>query len=118
MSLHTLLEKICTTPETIEFIEVIDCIAKHYHYSPTRFSNGVADNVVINEAGTNEGSCRIFAFAQLNTLNEKETLACFGQYYRNDVLQHPDASDHANIRNFMQHGWRGIQFDNAPLTKK
>lgn len=118
MTVNALLEKIRSAPDTIEFNEVIDCIAAHYDYSPTRFSNGSGDDAAINEAGTNEGSCKIFAFAQLNGLNEAETLACFGKYYREDVLQHPDGSDHANIRNFMRHGWAGIQFDGTALITK
>ena len=116
MNVNTLIDKIRSTPDTVEFNEVIDCIAENYEYTATRFSNGKGETAAINEAGTNEGSCKIFAFAQLNDLSEKETLACFGQYYREDVLQHPDSDDHANIRNFMLHGWSGIQFDSAALT--
>lgn len=116
MTVNTLIEKIRSTPDAVEFNEVIDGIAEHYDYSPSRFTNGVDEDVVINEAGTNEGSCKIFAFAQLNALSEAETLACFGHYYREDVLQHPEGTDHANIRNFMRHGWAGIQFDHPALA--
>ena len=116
MTVNTLIEKIRSRPDSVGFNEVIDCIAEHYAYTPARFSNGLNGDAVVNEAGTNEGSCKIFAFAQLNGLNEAETLACFGHYYREDVLQHPDASDHANIRSFIRHGWTGIHFDSPALT--
>lgn len=89
-------------------------IDKHYDFTPTSFNNGE----VINGVGTNEGSCKIFAFAQLNNLSETETLALFGRYYRDDVLGHPAAEDHANIRNFILDGWLGIHFEHAPLVEK
>jgi hypothetical protein len=118
MNVNALIEKIRSTPDAVEFSEVIDCIAEHYDYSPSRFSNGSGDDTVINEAGTNEGSCKIFAFAQLNALSKEETLACFGRYYREDVLRNPESSDHANIRTFMRHGPEGVRFDNPALTDR
>ena len=118
MSAHSLLDKIKTQPEAIIFDEVMAFIADHYHYTPTRFRNGEGKNIVVNEAGKNEGSCKIFAFAQLNGLSEQETMACFGSYYRDDVLAHPEGQDHANIRTFMQHGWAGIQFDGDALVAR
>ena len=114
MSLQQLLNTLETNPESVEFDRVMTTINDCYDYSPTRFSNGD----VVNEAGQNEGSCKIFAFAQLNQLNESQTLACFGQYYRDDVLANPDGTDHGNIRNFMKTGWSGIQFDQAALQQK
>ena len=114
MNIEQLLQQIRTIPESIEFQQVMETIDQNYNYTPARFVN----DEVINESGTNEGSCKIFAFGQLNQLNEQETLACFGTYYRNDVLQNPDGSDHANIRTFMEHGWGGINFDSAALTVK
>lgn len=101
-------------PESIQFSDVITFIMQHYEYQPTRFSNGD----IINEAGKNEGSCKIFAFAELHGLGERDTLALFGQYYREDVLNNPTGSDHANIRNFMKHGWKGIRFEGKALTAK
>lgn len=112
--LDLLLSKINTSPEAVEFSEVIDAIAAHYNYTPANFTNGETKN----EAGTNEGSCKIFAFAQLNQLTVDQTLHCFGDYYREDVLEHPEGTDHANIRNFMVHGWDGIKFESAALVKK
>ena len=114
MTLQQLLEKLNITPEQVEFNEVIAVIDESYDYHAANFSNGTATNI----AGSNEGSCKIFAFALLNNLDEATTLACFGQYYQDDVLQHPDADDHANIRNFMKTGWAGINFDTDALTLK
>ena len=94
MSVNALINKLTKTPKAVEFSEVIDVIQRYYHYTATNFTNGD----VINQAGNNEGSCKIFAFAKLNQLDEQQTLACFGDYYRKDVLQHPENSDHANIR--------------------
>ena len=116
MTIDELIEKTSTDPESVEFSDVINLIDDTYHYTPTRFHNGIGSKAVINEAGTNEGSCKIFAFGKLNNLSEKQTLACFGQYYREDVLGHPENDDHANIRNFMMHGWEGIEFEGEALT--
>ena len=118
MSEQTLLNKLSKQPEQVTFQEVIDTITANYHYTPSRFSNGQGDDCVTSEAGSNEGSCKIFAFAKLNNLTEQQTLHCFGDYYRVDVLQHPDGNDHGNIRSFMRHGWNGIQFDQMPLSEK
>lgn len=111
MPINKLIDKINTQPDNIDFAEVIATIETNYTYTPSGFTNGDA----INDAGTNEGSCKIFAFAKLNCLDEKQTLACFGQYYRDDVLGNPHGDDHANIRNFMHHGWDGITFNSEAL---
>lgn len=113
MSLDSLLQQLQQRPETVEFDQVIALINSLYRFTPTRFTNGSQ----VNEQGTNEGSCRIFAFAQLQGLSKEQTLACFGKFYREEVLQQPDAQNHGNIRQFMQHGWDGIKFDQAPLAK-
>lgn len=118
MTVQALLSQLQTTPQTVEFKTVMDTIAAHYDYTATRFTNGVGDKQAVNEAGSNEGSCKIFAFAQLNKLNVEQTLACFGSYYRDDVLKNPQGSDHGNIRNFMVYGWPGINFDGEPLKAK
>ena len=72
----------------------------------------------MNEAGENNGSCKVFSFAKLKGLNEEETLALFGDFYRTDVLANPEGSDHQNIRNFMQYGWDGIAFQGDALAEK
>jgi hypothetical protein len=45
-------------------------------------------------------------------------LACFGSYYRKDVLENPNGTDHQNIRNFMNRGWEGISFEKEALGIK
>ena len=111
-------EGLNSTPEKIELDQVMQVIEENYNYTPTRFTNGEGSDQVTNAAGSNDGSCKIFSFAQLNNLDEKQTLACFGNYYREDVLAHPENTDHANIRNFIKSGWAGIHFDGIALTEK
>jgi len=108
-----------TANEQVSFDETIAIINEFYHYTPTQFTNGLGEATAINEAGTNEGSCKIFAFATLNQFTPAQTLNLFGIYYHNDVLKDPDGTGHQNIRNFMQSGWEGIKFssDNALLLK-
>lgn len=103
--------------EPVDFQDTIAIISATYHYSPTRFTNGLGENILINEPGTNEGSCKIFSFARLQGLSESETLALFGGYYR-DVLDHPDGNDHQNIRHFIRHGWMGLHFDGVALSPR
>ena len=82
-SLSALLTQIKQQSATVEFEQVMQVIKDSYNYQPTSFTNGE----LVNQAGTNEGSCKIFYFAQLNELNQQQTLACFGRYYREDVLE-------------------------------
>ena len=100
--------------EPVEFQDTLAIIAAHYDYSPQRFTNGLGNNILVNEPGANEGSCKIFSLARLQGLTEAETLALFGGYYRH-VLEHPEDADHQNIRQFMRHGWAGIRFDGEAL---
>lgn len=118
MKVSQLLQQLKSTPESIEFDQVIAAIDEAYDYTPNGFTNGLGDKKLVNDAGTNEGSCRIFAFAKLNQLNQAETLCCFGKYYREDVLQNPNDDNHANIRRFMADGWAGIRFDGEVLVQK
>ena len=112
MKIEELLEKINTEPQAVEFAQTIACIEHHYTYHPTAFRNGSLNNA----AGENAGSCKIFAFAQLQGLSEQQTLACFGHYFRNEVLDNPDGDNHQNIRQFMRSGWSGIEFEAQPLS--
>lgn len=98
----------------VDFKKVIACIDHYYAFTPVAFQNGS----VKNEVGTNVGSCKILAFAQRHHLSKLSTLNAFGAYYTQDVLQHPDAKDHQNIRSFMQQGWQGVVFDADPLAAK
>ena len=58
------------------------------------------------------------AFAQMQGMAEGEALACFGRYYREDVLKHPQNQDHANIREFMRKGWAGLNWHGTPLVAR
>lgn len=101
-----------------DFEDVIAYVNDHYDYTPTRFTNGLGKQPVANEAGQNEGSCRLFALAALKELSEADTVQLFGRFYRDDVLKHPDADDHINIRRFIQDGWAGIRFESQALLPK
>lgn len=114
MNISDFLKTLADTPEKIAFTDTMAVIDNAYTFTPAAFTNGS----LRNEAGQNSGSCKLFAFAQLNQLSEQQTLACFGAYYRDDVLKHPDATDHQNIRNFMKTGWAGVKFDAMPLVSK
>lgn len=118
MIVDELLSLIKEAPADISFEQVIKTIDEHYEYTPTRFTNGQGAMQVISEAGSNEGSCKIFAFGLLAGLDEAETLACFGRYYREDVLEHPEGQDHMNIRSFIRYGWAGIHFDGQALASR
>ena len=117
MTPDQLIKLIKTTPDAVSFEQVINTIQQHFIYTPTRFRIGNDDDMITNDAGVNEGSCKIFAFAKLLGLNKTQTLACFGDYYRHDVLVHPDANDHPNIRAFIKYSNEGVQFDNLALKK-
>ncbi|MDD2661152.1 MAG: HopJ type III effector protein [Methylococcales bacterium] len=115
MSLASFLEKINNNID-VSFDETIAVISGNYHYQPTEFCNGLNDDILLNKAGTNEGSCKIFAFAKIHQLDRQQTLNLFGDYYRLDVLNDPQGSGHQNIRNFMKYGWEGICFKSEALT--
>lgn len=95
----------------VAFKDVISVIEQNYSFTPTAFKNGEWHNA----AGDNNGSCKIFAFAQLNRLSESATLNAFGDFYTQDVLLHPQGDDHQNIRNFMRFGWQGVEFSGEAL---
>ena len=102
------------SPDDVEFNDVIGLIDETYEFTPVKFINGD----LVSEAGQNSDSCKIFAFAKRTRLNEQQTLYCFGSFYRDDVLKHPENMDHPNIRSFMLTGWQGISFEETPLKIK
>ncbi|UTF59256.1 HopJ type III effector protein [Gilvimarinus sp. DA14] len=114
MTLEMFIHKLTEEPLNVEFSETMAVIDAYYSHTATAFTNGELEN----SAEQNQGSCKILAFGKLHGLTEAQTLACFGKYYRDDVLQHPEGTDHGNIRNFIQHGWGGVHFEDAPLTLK
>lgn len=103
--------QLSTDPESVDFEQSIALIDRAYLFTPTAFKNGD----VYNKAGENSGSCKILAFGQLHQLSEAQTLFLFGDFYRH-VLATPAATDHQNIRNFIRHGWDGVEFEGQPLA--
>ncbi len=114
MQINEFINKLNTQAKNISFEDTMQVIDANYNFTPTAFGNGEMQNA----ADQNNGSCKVFAFAQLNNLTEEQTLQCFGDYYRKDVLQNPQADDHQNIRNFMKTGWAGIAFEGSPLIAR
>ena len=113
-NIDNFLNKVKQNPELITFQETIEVIDSNYSFTPTTFKNGNQ----LNNAGENNGSCKIFAFAKINNLEKDATLSLFGSYYFDDVLKNPDGIDHQNIRNFIIFGWDGISFDGEALELK
>jgi hypothetical protein len=99
--------------KSVSFNDVIEFIQTRYWHQPTAFKNGDAHN----EATQNQGSAKVFAFAQRNNLSAEDTLYLFAEHYRS-VLDSPDAADHQNIRQFIAHGWPGIVFEGDALIVK
>lgn len=97
----------------IPFVQVIEFIETHYQHHPTAFKNGET----FNEVTQNQGSAKVFTFAQLNEWNEVDTLYLFAEHYQS-VLANPDGTDHQNIRQFMVNGWNGIVFEGEALVAK
>lgn len=114
MHMKIFLQMLATAPESISFNDTLAVIDAHYDFTPSAFRNGEMQN----EVGQNNGSCKVFSLAKLHQLTPQQTLHCFGSYYRDDVLKHPQGSDHHNIRNFIKTGWGGIVFAGNALTLK
>ncbi|MDB5127511.1 HopJ type III effector protein [Mucilaginibacter sp.] len=98
---------------TLAFNNVIEFIETYNQHQPTAFKNGDA----YNEATQNQGSAKVFAFAQINNLSAADTLYLFAEHYQS-VLATPTATDHQNIRQFMAHGWPGIVFEGEALVPR
>lgn len=96
-----------------KFTDVIAFIDARYTHTPTPFKNGLETNA----ATENQGSAKVFSFAKLNGLDQEQTLSLFAEHYA-AVLATPEATDHQNIRQFMIHGWNGIEFEGQALTAK
>lgn len=99
--------------KAIGFNDVINFIDDFYRYTPVKFTNGDA----VNEAGDNEGSAKVFGFAKHHGLSQLDTLKLFGEHYQS-VLDTPNGTDHANIRNFLHWGWSAFLMEKNPLTPR
>ena len=107
MTIQEFYRKLQEQPEELTFADTMETVDANYTFKPTKFKNGE----VTNEAGYNSGSCKLFAFAKIQGFSDQQTLNCFGEYFRNDVLKNPKGTDHQNIRNFIIHKWNGISFE-------
>lgn len=114
MSIEEFKQKLFAFPNQITFSETMTVIDENYIFTPTEFKNGETNN----KEGENSGSCKLFAFAQLQKFNVDQTLSCFGSYYFDDVLKNPEKTDHQNIRNFIKNGWTGVLFKDEALKLK
>ncbi|VXB44064.1 HopJ type III effector protein [Maribacter litoralis] len=112
MTLEEFKKKLAAAPKDILFSDTMVVIDSKYSFTPTAYTNGE----VSNEVGQNSGSCKLFSFAIKEGFSKEETLACFGQYYFDEVLLDLKGSSHQNIRNFMKTGFEGLSFDGEPLN--
>ena len=96
-----------------KFADVIAFIEARYQHTPTAFQNGAQ----FNAATENQGSAKVVSFAQLEGLNQADTLSLFAEHYAS-VLATPEGTDHQNIRQFMQNGWDGVKFEGQALSVK
>ena len=58
--LDTFLQNLNSSQDAVAFTDTMEAIDSQYNFTPTAFKNGDLHN----EAGQNNGSCKIFAFAQ------------------------------------------------------
>jgi len=102
--IQQLLEKLDS--KTIQFKDVLAYIEDNYTYTVSAFQNGTQ----YNAENENQGSGRVFAFAQSQGLSKEDTLKLFAEHY-DAVLNNPEGTDHQNIRQFMRNGWDGVKFE-------
>lgn len=95
-----------------QFADSLAFIEHWFNYHPSAFSIGQQHNL----ATENQGSCKIFALAQLLSLTQQQALLCFGEHSRNLPLL-PQGS-HLNLRQLAKEGLSQIQFEHFPLQRK
>jgi len=96
MTVEEFKTKLKENPKQIEFSETIEVIEAYYDFSPTAF----------------------VTFSKIESLAKEETLACFGAFYYDEVINDPTGAGHQNIRNFMKSGFDRLTIHGAALTKK
>ena len=101
-----------TSPDH-QFADTLAFIELWYDFTPTAFRNGSVEN----KADENQGSARVFALSELLKLSREQTLACFGEHYR-DVLATPKVDNHHNLRRVLREGNSDICFAQFPLQPK
>jgi len=95
------------------FATTLAFIDSWFDFTPSAFHNGA----VANGADQNQGSCKVFALAQLLELTPEQALRCFGEHYR-DVLATPEVDNHHNLRRLLKEGLTDITFEQFPLKQK
>ncbi len=95
------------------FADTLAFIDRWYEVQPSAFRNGA----VHNAEDQNQGSCKVLGLARLLQLTREQTLACFGEHYR-EVLATPEADNHHNLRRLQRDGLTDITFDRFPLTPR
>jgi len=110
MTVEALITKVKQS-EILSFAEVIEAIDANYSFTPSFFKNGD----VVNEENQNNGSCKVFSFAKMHKLSEKENLFLFGEHYQK-VLEKTSDADNKKISSFMNFGWNGIAFEKEALS--
>ncbi len=66
MKLEDFKNKLKGNPREIKFSETMAVIDANYEFKPKAFKNGE----LLNAAGENSGSCKLFAFAQKQNLGK------------------------------------------------
>src|SRR5690606_28454544 len=99
--------------KTLQFAAILAYIDTHYTYTASAFQNGSK----YNAEDENQESAKVLSFAKLHNLSQNDTLKLFAEHYEAVQLT-PQGTDHQNIRQFMQHGWTGLQFDRQVLQEK
>lgn len=102
-----------TELQKLPFKEIIDYINYNFDYTPSSFKNGA----LMNAENENQGSAKTLYFAKLNNLSVEDTLKLFAEHYQ-AVLDDKEGSSHQNIRNFMEFGWEGVEFEKEVLQPK
>lgn len=113
MNIQQFIDILKASPTKVTFSETMQVIDDNYNFTPTAFKNGE----IKNDAGQNNGSCKLFAFAKLQNLTKEETLFCFGEHYQS-ILADENGTSHQNIRNFMNTGFEGLVFEGDVLKRK
>lgn len=96
-----------------QFASTLAFIETWFDFTPSAFQNGSVANAV----DQNQGSCKVFALAQLLKLTQDQALRCFGEHYR-DVVATPDVDNHHNLRRLLKEGLADITFEQFPLQQK
>lgn len=90
----------------LAFTDVLRHIEARQALKPSAFQNGR----LYNDATQNQGSAKVLYYARLNELSKEDTLLLFAEHYQ-AVLNDPEGTAHQNIRQFMEHGWAGVRFE-------